>query len=273
MTAQRRSARLLAKSTSKTTVVKVDKVIKSPTKTKKPLKKKPVVDTEYPTLSNPQQMTQALEHLKRADPKLFRFISTVKEPCVLSLPRDTAHQSSYVSLCQSIIYQQLAGKAAQAILQRFVQRFGTPVDSEDEYKFPEPSVVIELNLDEMKQTGVGQRKAEYLKEVAQKFHSGQLSDKLLSNMSDTEVSEVLVSIRGIGQWTADMFLIFHLKRPDILPTLDLAIRKAMSKHFNLPFSKTTPTHQQMVEAAQVWAPYRSVATWYMWKLAGTIVQK
>ncbi|KAJ1857001.1 hypothetical protein LPJ73_002107 [Coemansia sp. RSA 2703] len=238
-------------------------------------------------LGTQEALNAAVEYLKAADPKLGKFIDTVSEPCSLVLARDRSDHTSYVSLCQSVIYQQLAGKAAAAILLRFLKRYGELKDSSkagiletddgsltsDDFIFPPAAYVATLDVDEMKAVGLGQRKAEYLKEVARQFNIGNLSDEKLANMTDEEASQALVSIRGIGQWTADMFLMFHLKRPNILPTLDLAIRKAMCHHFGVPFGKKTPTHEQMIEMGTVWEPYRSVATWYMWRLLGTITQK
>ncbi|KAI7832967.1 DNA glycosylase [Kickxella alabastrina] len=315
-TSTRRSARLLSKPApaTSTTTRKVSSSIK-PSKVAKPkpkaLAKKllpPPPSLLHPSTSTPNPLlqqavsslrtrdglAQAILHLKASDPKLGKFIDTVKEPCTVMLPRDTPEQSSYVSLCQSIIYQQLAGKAAAAILLRFLKQYGirkkpqqplilptaadeieemeAPVTADD-FIFPSASLVSSLDVDEMKSVGLGQRKAEYLKEIARQFHEGLLSDTALALMSDEEVSRTLVTVRGIGQWTADMFLIFHLKRPNVLPTVDLAVRKAMCKHFGVAFGKKTPTHEQMVEMGSVWEPYRSVATWYMWKYADTVTQK
>ncbi|KAJ2506588.1 hypothetical protein IWW47_001511 [Coemansia sp. RSA 2052] len=244
-------------------------------------------DFPFPSLSSPQVMRDALCHLKAADPKLGKFIDKTVEQCVMSLDRDEDRHTSYISLCQSIVYQQIAGKAAAAILLRFLKQYGTlkdeskagllaaggaDLDSGD-FVFPTPQQVVAIDTEELKNVGLGQRKAEYLKEVAKKFNDGTLSDEKLARMSDNEVAATLVAIRGIGPWTADMFLMFHLKRTNILPTLDLAVRKAMCHHFGVPFGKKTPTHEQMVEMGQIWEPYRSVATWYMWKLSGTVTQK
>ncbi|KAJ2487583.1 hypothetical protein IWW37_005180 [Coemansia sp. RSA 2050] len=241
----------------------------------------------FPSLATPQVMEDALRHLKSADPKLGKFIDKTVEQCAMSLDRDQDGHTSYISLCQSIIYQQLAGKAAAAILLRFLKRYGklkdeskaelltvdgASLDSSD-FIFPTPEQVAAIDTEELKNAGLGQRKAEYLKEVAKKFNDGTLSDEKLARMSDSEAAAALVAIRGIGPWTADMFLMFHLKRTNILPTLDLAVRKAMCHHFGVPFGKKTPTHEHMVEMGQIWEPYRSVATWYMWKLSGTITQK
>ncbi|KAJ1990361.1 hypothetical protein GGI25_006091 [Coemansia spiralis] len=250
----------------------------------------------FQSLSDPGVMDEAVRYLKASDKKLALVIDATAEPCSMALSRDSDSDTSYISLCQSIIYQQLAGKAAEAILLRFLKRYGTPKSdaakaalrsstdasgssstahplSIKDFVFPSPQQVILFDVDEMRAIGLGQRKAEYLKEVAKNFSDGTLSEERLAAMSDEEVSRALVAIRGIGQWTADMFLMFHLKRPNVLPTLDLAVRKAMCHHFGVPFGKKTPTHEQMVELAQVWEPYRSVATWYMWRLIGTITQK
>ncbi|KAJ2698785.1 hypothetical protein FB645_005541 [Coemansia sp. IMI 203386] len=247
---------------------------------------RPEINTNLP-IGTQQALDQAVAYLKATDPKLGKFIDTVSEPCSLSLSRDRKGHSGYVSLSQSIIYQQLAGKAAAAILLRFLKRYGQLKDASkaamleqddaslvyDDFLFPSPDRVVALDVNEMREVGLGQRKAEYLKEVAKRFSDGVLSDQKLAEMTDEEVSRSLVSIRGVGQWTADMFLMFHLKRPDVLPTLDLAVRKAMCHHFGVRFSKNTPTHEEMVEMSRHWVPYRSVATWYMWRLMGTMTQK
>ncbi|KAJ1642803.1 hypothetical protein J3B02_001776 [Coemansia erecta] len=247
---------------------------------------RPQIDTNKP-IDSQKALDQAIAYLKAVDPKLGKFIDTVAEPCTLSLSRDRKGYGSYVSLSQSIIYQQLAGKAAAAILLRFLKRYGQLKDASkaamleqddasltyDDFVFPSPDRVAALDVGEMREVGLGQRKAEYLKEIAKRFSDGELSDERLVKMTDEEVSTKLVAIRGIGQWTADMFLMFHLKRPDVLPTLDLAVRKAMCHHFGTRFTKNTPTHEEMVEMSRHWVPYRSVATWYMWRLLGTITQK
>ncbi|KAJ1957949.1 hypothetical protein GGI12_004876, partial [Dipsacomyces acuminosporus] len=164
------------------------------------------------------------------------------------------------------------GKLKDASKAHLLDADNSELEHED-FVFPPPEQVAELDVAEMKAVGLGQRKAEYLKEVAKRFKDGTLSDDLLAAMSDEEVSSALVSIRGIGQWTADMFLMFHLKRPNVLPTLDLAVRKSMCQHFGAKFGKNTPTHDELVEMGRVWEPYRSVATWYMWRLSDTVVQK
>ncbi|KAJ1915959.1 hypothetical protein GGI03_001409 [Coemansia sp. RSA 2337] len=309
----RRSARLVAKTAETTVAVlpalkvatKASKVTKE--RTRKPKGKTsdvaavsraatttttvvavaPLSTFPFPSLATPQVMEDALRHLKAADPKLGEFIDRTVERCEMALDRDQGGHTSYISLCQSIIYQQLAGKAAAAILLRFLKQYGTlkdeskadmltaseaSLDSSD-FIFPTPQQVAAIDTEELKNVGLGQRKAEYLKEVANKFNDGTLSDEKLARMSDSEVAAALVAIRGIGPWTADMFLMFHLKRTNILPTLDLAVRKAMCHHFDVPFGKKTPTHEALVEMGQIWEPYRSVATWYMWRLSGTITQK
>ncbi|KAJ2353355.1 hypothetical protein GGF43_003514 [Coemansia sp. RSA 2618] len=304
----RRSARLLARAASPVSAPKASKVVKKPKAPKAP--KKPVVRAAasapasaavpgqlliksgtpmiHATLADPGVMDEAIRYLKEADLNLGRIIDQTTEKCPMSLARDEESDTSFVSLCKSIIFQQLAGSAARAILLRFLKRYGTLRDASkapmladdssaalapDDFEFPSAHAILAMDVGEMKAVGLGQRKAEYLQAVAAQFNSGALTEELLLGMADDDVSRALVSIRGIGQWTADMFLMFHLKRPDVLPTLDLAVRKAMCHHFRVPFGKKTPTHEHMVEMASAWAPYRSVATWYMWRLAGTITQK
>ncbi|KAJ2607675.1 hypothetical protein GGH99_001970 [Coemansia sp. RSA 1285] len=254
-------------------------------------------ESTFQSLADPGAIDEAIRFLKDADPKLAHIIDRTTEKCAMGLPRESeSDTNSYISLCQSIIYQQLAGKAAEAILLRFLKRYGArrnpdvdhsqssmssssdglptaPALSIKDFVFPSAEQVAGFDVDEMKAVGLGQRKAEYLKEVAINFRNGTLSEERLAMMSDDEVSQALVSIRGIGQWTADMFLMFHLKRPNVLPTLDLAVRKAMCQHFGVPFGKKTPTHDQMVRLGEIWEPYRSVATWYMWRSLNTVTQE
>ncbi|KAJ2305468.1 hypothetical protein IWW51_006219 [Coemansia sp. RSA 2702] len=292
----RRSTRLLAKAATPAAEVlaRPGKVVKrSPKKPKlakavgtanSPLETAPASTAiVHATLADPGAMDAAIRHLKEADPELARIIDKTTEVCSMALPRDDAGDTSYVSLCKSIIFQQVAGSAARAILLRFLRQYGTlkrtsplpegaqltPAD----FVFPSAQAIVDMNVEEMRSYGLSQRKAEYLQAVAEQFNNGTLSEEQLARMTDAEVSQALVAIRGIGQWTADMFLMFHLKRPNVLPTLDLAVRKAMCHHFKVPFGKKTPTHEQMVDMARAWEPYRSVATWYMWRLAGTITQK
>ncbi|KAJ2848341.1 hypothetical protein IWW36_003351 [Coemansia brasiliensis] len=299
----RKSTRLAAKAVLAKQLQPTGKIVKrSPKKRQKPVStaKLPIYTTNnaaastdtpnsrYKTLADAGEMEAALIHLKAADPALAVIIERTTEECSMSLPRDEDSDSSFVSLCKSVIFQQLAGSAARAILVKFLKKFGTlkdkslaPLLEDDSSKqltpahfiFPSPQEVLSMDYAELKAVGLSQRKAEYLQAVAERFNNGTLSDELLVNMSDSQVSEALVSIRGIGQWTADMFMMFFLKRPNVLPTLDLAVRKAMCHHFKVPFGKRLPTHNQLVDLAHAWEPYRSVATWYMWRLAGTITQK
>ncbi|KAJ1866238.1 hypothetical protein LPJ55_006023, partial [Coemansia sp. RSA 990] len=258
----RKSARLAAKAVLNKQLQPAGKVVKRSSKkrqqaastAKPPLpapiaaadSKQAVADGRYKTLADTGEMKAALLYLKAADPALAAIIEQTTEQCSMSLPRDDDSDSSFVSLCKSVIFQQLAGSAARAILLKFLKRFGTLKDQslsyllEDDsakqltpahFVFPSPQAVVSMDHAELKAVGLSQRKAEYLQAVAERFNNGTLSDELLVSMSDSQVSEALVSIRGIGQWTADMFMMFYLKRPNILPTLDLAVRKAMCHHF------------------------------------------
>ncbi|KAJ1920958.1 hypothetical protein H4219_001011 [Mycoemilia scoparia] len=252
--------------------------------------------TKLANLNEGNFVAAAKEHLVRVDPKLGDFIRNCKVECRLTPSRgDSA--SCFEALAKSIIYQQLAGKAARAIYIKFLALFGLnppPVpsattdssdngtsstsknsgdgnwESEERIGFPSPAQVLTHTVETLRPAGLSVRKAEYILALASNFELGNLSDAKLLEMSDEEVSKSLTSIRGIGQWTVDMFLMFHLRRPNILPTLDLAVKKAMCQHFGVPFSKNSPKHDQLVELAKHWAPYRSIATWYMWQTQDTV---
>ncbi|KAJ1675568.1 hypothetical protein EV182_001016 [Spiromyces aspiralis] len=226
----------------------------------------------------------AKQHLSRTDPRLGEFIARCPKACTLISPRGKSG-SCFEALAKSIIYQQISGLAARAIYAKFLRLFDldlpkaivVSVDPNDDWgeqstapRFPTPSQVLSMSIDTLRSAGLSLRKAEYILELAQQFNSGNLSDVSLSSMSDEQVSRTLTSIRGIGQWTVDMFLMFHLHRPNVLPTLDLAVKKAMCQHFGVPYGKNTPKHAELVELAKVWEPYRSVAAWYMWQLLDTV---
>lgn len=165
------------------------------------------------------------------------------------------HQDPFESLIKSIIYQQLAGKAANAIYQQFLLHYNK--------KIPTPAQLLstpELIL--RTQIGLSFKKIEYLKDLSIKITTGQLDLSYLDNLSDEEIIKELVKVNGIGRWTAEMFLIFCLKREDIMPLGDLGVKKAIQKLYNLP---ELPTNEYIIKVSSQWKPYRSIATWYLWK--------
>lgn len=163
-------------------------------------------------------------------------------------------KNPFQSLVRSIIYQQLSGKAAGSILNKFVLLFKPK-------KFPTPEDVLKLTDKQFKSAGVSAQKAGYLRDLSAKFLDGTINPKKFSKMSDSEIEEHLVQVKGIGTWTAHMFLIFALNRPDVLPTGDLAIRKGFMKAFGL---RTVPSHEKMVSLAKLHAGERTYLSLHLW---------
>src|SRR3990167_5224270 len=162
---------------------------------------------------------------------------------------------AFQSLAEAIVYQQLSGKAAATILKRFVALF-------PKKKFPSPEDVLKVKTEKMRAAGLSGQKAAYLKDLAAKFKDGTINPKLFSKMSDAEIIEHVVAVKGIGEWTAQMFLMFTLARPDVLPTGDLGIQKGFQKLFAL---RTKPSPEKMQKLAEPWEGHRTVACFYLWR--------
>lgn len=190
---------------------------------------------------------EALKYLTVADARLAAIIKAVGA-YEIEMRKDP-----FRSLVEAIIYQQLAGSAADAIYKRFVKIFG---------RFPRPAQLLATKDTKLRIAGLSARKVEYLKDLAARASDGRLKLSQLSKLPDEQVIEQLDQVKGIGRWTAEMFLIFCLGRKDVLPVGDLGLRKAMQKAYSLD---ELPSPESMCSIAQPWKPYCSVATWYMWK--------
>jgi DNA-3-methyladenine glycosylase II len=167
----------------------------------------------------------------------------------------------FESLIQSIIYQQLSGKAANAIYNRFLNFYGC--------KIPTPQQIVSTPSETLRdKIGLSFKKIEYIKDLSSRISDGRLNLSLLSGMTDDEIISELIKVKGIGRWTAEMFLIFCLGREDVMPIGDLGIRKAMQILYNLP---QLPTPSSMLAISLPWKPYRSIATWYLWKSLNNFV--
>lgn len=160
------------------------------------------------------------------------------------------------SLCRAVIGQQLSGAAAEAIYRRFLAQFAGR-------GFPTPAAVLATSHEELRAAGLSGAKARTLHDLSAKLEDGTVPRRRLSRMDDDELREVLTQVKGIGPWSVDMFLIFALWRPDVLPVGDLGVRKGMQRHFGLA---GLPEAETMRELADPWAPYRTVASWYMWRV-------
>jgi DNA-3-methyladenine glycosylase II len=194
-----------------------------------------------------RKVAEALDHLGAADTRLAAIIKSVGT-YEIKLRKDP-----FRSLVEAIIYQQLAGSAADAIYGRFVKIYG---------RFPRPAQLLATRDARLRAAGLSARKIEYLKDLASRVSDGRLKLGLLQEMPDEQVIEQLDQVKGIGRWTAEMFLIFCLGRPDVLPVDDLGLRKAMQKAYSLV---ELPSPENMRKIAQPWKPYCSIATWYLWK--------
>ncbi len=160
---------------------------------------------------------------------------------------------AFLALCRSIIYQQLATKAADSISRKFCALFSP--------KRPEPETVAKLTTAKFRSAGISKQKEGYLRDLARKFLDGTIDPKKFSRMSDLEVKDHLVQVKGVGPWTADMFLIFTLKRPNILPVGDLGIKHGFKKYFDL---KDLPTEAEMYSLAKPYDGKWSELALFLW---------
>ena len=189
---------------------------------------------------------KAIGFLKQ-DPNLAKIIKRVGD---YQIKKRNNH---FAVLVESIISQQLASAAAEAIFARFKKLYP---------KFPTSTQILNTKNIKLRSAGLSSMKVEYLKDLAQKIEDGKLKMRNLSKMTDDEIIEHLTQVKGIGRWTAEMFLIFSLGRLDVLPTGDLGLRKGIQMAFSL---SELPKPKEVEEIGVRWKPYRSVATWYLWK--------
>jgi len=192
-------------------------------------------------------MKRAVTHLKRADPVLRAIIDRIG-PCKMEFGPPEFH-----SLAEAIVYQQLNGKAAVTIFKRFTDLAGDPVT---------PAGILKLTPEQMRGAGLSKQKSSYLRDLAAKTESGLLDFDKLQTMEEIDVIEHLTQVKGIGVWTAHMFLMFTLRRPDVLPTGDYGIQVAIKKHYR---KRKLPKPKDMEKIARAWSPYRSIACWYLWR--------
>lgn len=195
-------------------------------------------------------LASALRHLRRVDPALREVIGRHPAPTV------RRSRNVFRSLCRAVIGQQLSGAAAEAIYRRFLAQF-------DGRGFPTPAAVLGATHEELRAAGLSGAKARTVHDLAAKLEDGTVPRRRLGRMSDDGLREVLTQVKGIGPWSVDMFLIFALWRADVLPVGDLGVRKGVQRHFGLD---ELPDAEAMRELAEPWAPYRTVASWYMWRV-------
>jgi DNA-3-methyladenine glycosylase II len=188
----------------------------------------------------------ACKHLVKKDRVMKRLIPQFGDACLQT------RGDAFTTLARSIVGQQISVKAAQTVWDRFAGLS----------KRITPGNVLKLKVDDMRAAGLSARKVEYLVDLSLHFDSGVLSTKGWEGMADEDIISELVAIRGIGRWTAEMFLIFHLMRPNVLPLDDVGLINGISKNY---FSGDVVSRSDAREVAAAWAPYCSVATWYIWR--------
>jgi 3-methyladenine DNA glycosylase/8-oxoguanine DNA glycosylase len=195
---------------------------------------------------------KAVLHLKKADKIMGRLI----EKAGPFKMKPTRGESPYEALVRSIVFQQLSGKAAQSILNKVLAQFPTS-------KFPQPHDILKKSFDELRAAGLSRAKVQSIQQIAEKTLEGVVPDsKAIVKMTEVEILERLTTIRGVGPWTVHMLLIFHLGRPDVLPTTDYGVRKGFALTYK---RKDLPAPKELAEFGVRWAPYRSVAAWYLWR--------
>ncbi|HZV75306.1 MAG TPA: DNA-3-methyladenine glycosylase [Conexibacter sp.] len=197
---------------------------------------------------------RAEAHLRAADPILAGIVELVGADG-LGDARAGRPDDHYGALVRAIVGQQLSTKAARTIYGRLTERYGG--------RTPTPAELIADDLDELRvAAGLSRAKASYLRSLAEHVVSGELELDRLDEMPDAEVAAELVAVKGLGQWTADMFLLFHLQRPDVLPVGDLGIRRAVERAYGLP---GLPDPAELTRIAEPWRPHRSLACRYLWR--------
>ena len=201
------------------------------------------------TKVSPPYAADAIAHLKRVDPVLGAVIDRVGDYAINRRP-DRFH-----SLVQAIIFQQLAGRAAQTIFDRFVAAVGGG-------RFPTPDRLLAASDETMRSAGLSRGKMAYIRDLATHVNNRTLSFHRHAQMTDDEVIADLTRVRGIGRWTAEMFLMFNLHRPDVLPVDDLGVRNAVARLYGM---SAPPPPKELRVFGQRWSPYRTVASWYLWQ--------
>jgi len=200
-------------------------------------------------------MRKAILHLKKSDPVMRAIIERVGSYKIQH------REPSFETLVRSIVYQQLSGKVASVMLGRLIALLpGSKVT---------PETILKLTPARMRKAGLSKQKTAYIRDLARKTNKGHVKFETLPDLTDLEVVEHLTQVKGIGVWTAHMFLIFALRRPDVLASGDLGVRIAIKKAYDLA---ELPLPKQVEELAAAWRPYSSVAVWYLWRSLDSTAQ-
>lgn len=195
---------------------------------------------------------KAVNHLKRVDPVLAEWLPRLG-PCRFAHRAEGTH---FDAVMRAIVYQQLSGKAAATIHGRVLGLYGN--------RAPLPSELLDTPDEDLRGAGLSRQKLSYIKDLAERVESGAVPFDGLEELGDDEIISALVSVKGVGRWTAQMFLMFRLGRLDVLPELDLGVQKGIQKAYGLD---ALPKPREVEHVGAAWRPYRSIASWYMWRVA------
>jgi DNA-3-methyladenine glycosylase II len=197
---------------------------------------------------------EGTEHLRRSDPVMRELIDEFGPLSEVLRRRGRRPEEPYGALLRSIVGQQLSTKAARAIWERTLAIFDGRV--------PTPKELLAVDPEKLREAGNSRPKAAFMRSLAEHVLRGELELDRLDELSDAEISAELTAVKGLGQWSADMFLIFHLGRPDVLPVGDLGIRNAAKAAYGL---RKVPSPDRLKRLARPWRPYRSLASLYLWR--------
>lgn len=200
-------------------------------------------------------MRRAIVHLKRADPALRAIVERVGPYKIRYAEPD------FETLARSIVFQQLSGASARSIFARLKELAGGPGRMT-------PGAVLACTDADLRRAGLSQQKARYVRDLAEKTRAGVIAFAVLPGLSDGDVMEHLTAVKGVGTWTAQMFLLFALRRPDVLAAGDLGVRSAVRAAYRL---RDLPTPARVETLAQRWHPYCSVACWYLWRSLDSVL--
>jgi DNA-3-methyladenine glycosylase II len=200
--------------------------------------------------TKPLSIKKAIKYLRQSDPELIPLLDAFK---IQDLQPETDY---FKSLTRSIVYQQLSGKAAKTISDRFILLY-------KDKSYPTPVDVINIDHEKLRSVGLSNSKAQYIKNIAHAFLDNPDTYDSLEKMDDQDIIDTLITIKGVGPWTAQMFLMFTLNRPDVFPVTDLGVQKGFQHYYKL---SEMPTPGQMLKKSEHWAPYRTIVSLYFWRL-------
>ena len=202
----------------------------------------------FPTVLDKGALDKGVDQLILIDPSLKPLFDAY------DVPELKIEKNYFWALCRSIIYQQISGKAASTIANRYLALFTSG-------KSIRPIDIININIDKLRSVGLSIQKASYIKNIADAFYNEKVNVENYFTMKDEEIITDLIKVKGVGKWTAEMFLLFTLRRPDIFPVTDLGVQKGFQKFYSLD---EIPTIDFMNQKAERWRPYRSIVTLHLW---------